>query len=140
MKYLGSNCEFEQERNLDLLHACRQEMALATHIHMRDIYRRAAERPARRFWVSEERAAIVIGRMLRGDSLQEMRPLKREMFQEIFRRAKEILNRHPGFNISHVALLVVHQPAPKFYLTPGSVKTILHRFRQKRRHPKKPSP
>lgn len=94
------------------------------------IYRDIVNKPASRFYVSEERAAIVVGAMMRGVSIDSMIPNKREMFTEIFRRAMDIRKEHPNMPILEVVSQVVRQPAPKFYLTPGSAKAII--FKAKR--------
>lgn len=81
--------------------------------------------PSARFWVSEERAAIVIAAMMQGDKLERMRPNKREMFQEIFKRAMKLKQENPALTIYDLAFNVVRQPAPKFYLAPGYAKNII---------------
>ena len=86
--------------------------------------------PSKRFWVSAERAAIVISNMMRGDDLLNMRPTKREMFQEIYHRIKILQEQNPRMSIYEMALKVVQEPAPKFYITAGSAKVIIYRIRK----------
>lgn len=97
----------------------------ADFISLPDVYVEAVNRPSARFWVSEERAAIVISSMMKGDSLSRMRPTKREMFNEIYRRAMEIKKQKPSLSIYDIAFIVVRQPAPKFYITPGYAKSLI---------------
>lgn len=134
MKKTGASFEYERERDDDLLRVYRDAIHAASHIHMPDILNAVVNTPSKRFWVSEERAAVVVARMLKGDTCPHMRPQKREMFNEILRRVKEMRRQHPDMTIAMLVFHVVRQPAPKFYLTPGSAKVILSRIRKKRRN------
>lgn len=134
MKKRGCTFEYERERDDDLLRVYRDAIHAARHIHMPDILNAVVNSASRRFWVSEERAAIVIGQLLRGESIPHMRTLKREMFDEILRRVLLLRSQYPDMTISMLVFHVVRQQAPKFYLTPGSAKVILSRIRKKRRN------
>ena len=125
MKPHGSKFEYGHERDTDLLRAYRQLIISAEYISMPLIYESVVMMPSSRFWVSEERAAIVIAAMMKGDKLLSMRPNKREMFVEIYRRAMTLKKECPQLSVLDVAFKVVRQPAPKFYLTPGSAKVII---------------
>ncbi len=120
MKYNGSDFRFKQERNNDLVRAFHELIRSAERVCILDIYKQVVNMPSARFWVSEERAAVVIGAMMRGDKLAYMRNTKREMFEEIYRRAMIIARRNPEMTSLEIATIVVRQPAPKFYLTPES--------------------
>jgi hypothetical protein len=134
MKKRGCTFEYERERDDELLRAYRNACHSADYIRMPDVLDAVVNSPARRFWVSEERAAIVIGKMLRGESIPHMRPLKREMYAEILRRVNDLRQRRPDLTIAMLVFHVVRQPAPRFYLTPGSAKVILSRIRSRRRN------
>lgn len=130
MKHYGSSFEYAEERNEDMMRAYMQEISRCDQIFLPQVFNRVVNMPSKRFWVSAERAAIVISNMMRGDTLSNMRPTKREMFQEIYRRVKEIQKKNPKMSIYEMALMVVQQPAPKFYLTAGSAKVIIYRIRK----------
>lgn len=130
MKNYGSTFEYEDKRNRELLKAYREETSNADFIRRDVILSKVVNRPASRFWVSEERAAIVMANMMRGDKLTGMRPLKREMFCEIFRRFLLLKKQMPQASVYRLASMVVNQPAPKFYLTPGSANVILSKIRR----------
>ena len=66
MKYFGSILDFTRERNADLMRVYRDRLAEASIIVMPVIFQLVADSPASRFWVSEERAAIVISAMAAG--------------------------------------------------------------------------
>jgi hypothetical protein len=131
MKPHGSKFEYEQERNDDLMRAYHELIEAAPYICLNNIYREVVNMPSARFWVSEERAAIVIAAMMKGDQLQGMRPNKREMFNEIYRRAMILKKEKPTLSIFELAFQVVRQAAPKFYLTPGSAEVIIYRAKKK---------
>jgi len=133
MKKKGSKFEYEAQRDKELSNAFRTAMVRCAVIRKTNIYKTVAAMPCSRFWVSEERASIVISRMMQGDTLDNMRPLKQEMFQEIYRRVMELHQERPEDSVYDLVWDAVHQPAPKFYLTPGSVKTILIRIRKRER-------
>lgn len=130
MKYFGSNIKFVHERNADIMRAYRSKMREAAVIRPPEIFRQVAESPASRFWVSEERAAIVISAMESGKPLPaNMIPTKREMFTEIFRRYRLLRAQKPQSTIIELVTIVVHQPAPKFYFTPRTIGEFIFRIR-----------
>ena len=131
MKHKGSKFECEKERNDDLMKNYHQLMEQSVYISMPDIYREVVERPSSRFWVSEERAAIVVVSMLRGDDLGKMISNKKEMFREICSRVVKLRSEHPNMTVYEACFRVVRQPAPKFYLTPGSAKVIICKAKEK---------
>lgn len=131
MKYHGSTFEYEEERNSDLMRVYREEMHAVSHIRMPDIFKTIVNKPSKRFWVSEERAAIVISKMLRGEALERMRPLKREMFHEIYKRVVALKEKLPDHTTYQLTFIVVQQEAPKFYLTAGSAKVIISKIKRK---------
>ena len=129
MKYFGSILDFTRQRNDDLMRAFREQLALARFIVMPEIFEMVAESPASRFWVSEERAAIVISAMAAGKQLPRMRPNKREMFEEIYRRFLVERKQHPQKSVYELVTKIVNQPAPKFYLTPRTVGEFIYRIK-----------
>lgn len=130
MKPHGSHYEYEEQRNDNLMAVYHEIIVKADYVRMPDIYKQVANSPSRRFWVSEERAAIVVSSMMRGDKLENMRPLKREMYNEIYSRAMKLREKHPTMPISQLVTQIIEQPAPKFYLTPGSAKVIICKIRK----------
>lgn len=128
-KNFGSVMGFTHQRNCDLLRAYRMQLAKAKYISMPEIFERVANTPASRFWVSEERAAVEMARMLAGKPFSRMRPNKREMFREIFRRFLKLREQFPEKSVYELASIVVNQPAPKFYLTARTVGEFLYRIK-----------
>lgn len=108
----------------------RERLSSAKRVVMPEIFKQVAESPAKRFWVSEERASIVISAMLSGRPVPRMRDCKREMFEEIYRRVLVERKKHPGMTIYELVAKVVNQPAPKFYLTPRTVGEFICRVKR----------
>lgn len=131
MKHKGSRCDFNEERDKDLLRAYRHELGRCDTIDIDDVVRSVVMSPSKRFWVSEDRATIVISDMLKGKSIYDMIPCKRAMYQEIFSRVCKIRASNPNTILSKVVEEVVHQPAPQFYLTEGSAKVIISKAKKK---------
>ncbi len=129
MKYFGSILDFTKERNADLMRVYRQKLAEASMIVMPAIFELVAESPASRFWVSEERAAIVVSAMVAGKPMPRMRSNKREMFNEIYRRYLVMRNDYPDKSVYELVTKIVNQPAPKFYLTPRTVGEFIYRIK-----------
>lgn len=121
--------DFTRLRNDDIMRVFREQLAAARHIVMSDICKKIADSPSTRFWVSEERAAVEISRILAGKPFSRMRPNKREMFDEIFRRYSSLRQSYPDKTFMELVSIVVHQPAPKFYLTPRTVGEFICRIK-----------
>lgn len=119
--------DFTRQRNEELLRVFRMHLARARYIIMPEIFQQVAESQASRFWVSEERAAVEVSRMLIGKPFSRMRPNKREMFEEIFRRFLILREEHPEKSVFELVSVIVYQPAPRFYLTPRTVGELIYR-------------
>ena len=129
MKYFGSILDFTKERNADLMRVYHDRLAEASVIVMPVIFQLVADSPASRFWVSEERAAIVISAMVAGKPIPRMRSNKREMFEEIYRRYLVMRKDCPDKSVYELVTKIVNQPAPKFYLTPRTVGEFIYRIK-----------
>ena len=129
MKYFGSILDFTKQRNADLMRVYRDRLAEASIIIMPVIFQLVADSPASRFWVSEERAAIVISAMAAGKPMPRMRSNKREMFEEIYRRYLLMRKDYPDKSVYELVTKIVNQPAPKFYLTPRTVGEFIYRIK-----------
>lgn len=130
MKHIGANMEFSEERLENLMRVYDNYITNCQYIRMTEVYAYIANAPADRFYVSDIRAAVVVSDMMHGKKLQGMRPLKREMFEEIFRRVNILQTEKPSLSIRQLCAEVVTQPAPKFYITPGSAKIMICKARK----------
>lgn len=100
------------------------------HINCPAVLKQIVNMPASRFYVSEERAGVVMSRMERGDKLSEMLPLKRAMFQELYARYKAMRELHPTWNMVRIMSQVVIQPAPCFYISPYTARLEIYKYRK----------
>lgn len=130
MKNFGSILDFTDQRNNDLMRAFRKQLAAARTVVMPEIFELVAASPACRFWVSEERASIVISAMEAGRPIPRMRSNKREMFDEIYRRYLLRRAENPDASTFQLVSEIVNQPAPKFYLTPRTVGELIYRIKK----------
>lgn len=134
MKKKNSVSEFTSERDTLLLSNFRRAIAAQSKISLEKAFRTASECPAPRFWVSETRAAIVIGAILAGkDPLASMTPEKREMYRELFARFLALRELHPDAPVSELAFEAVNQPAPRAYISWPRVRTIIYNMRRRMR-------
>ncbi len=97
---------------------------------MPDVFKSVVEMPATQFWVSASRACVVVASIMRGDKLHYMRPNKREMFFEIHRRVVALLGDNTDLPLPRLVEAVIAQPAPKFYLAPGSARVLILKARK----------
>lgn len=131
MKHKGALMEYSQERLDDLMRVYDEYIDSCEYIRMPDVFNNIVNMPSRRFWVSDIRAALVISAMLRGEArLDKMCRSKREMYEEIYRRVMILRHEYPEHTISKLCAMVLVQPAPKFYLTPGSAKIMVCKARK----------
>lgn len=115
----------------DLMRAYDEYIVSCDYIRMSDVYSTIVNTPSARFWVSDIRAALVVSAIMRGEAdLDSMWLLKKEMYEEIYRRVLIMRKKHPGLTTSELCAMVVIQPAPKFYLTPGSAKMMICKARK----------
>lgn len=130
-KSFGSTLECSDERIAALMNEYVRQLDCTSRINTREVFSRVVESPCSRFWVSGFRAAVVIAGMLKGDDLSYMRPLKREMFHEIYSRVMKLREKHPDHSLFQLASMAVLQPAPKFYLSASSAKIMYYKAKKK---------
>ena len=131
MKYFGSILEFTYQRNAELMRAYRQAIAQSDVISIPLISETIVNMPCQRFWVSEERATVVIAAMLqRKPILRTMRPMKQEMFREIYARVLRLRQSRPQARLSELVMDVVNSPAPKFYMQPRCAMETIYKIKK----------
>ncbi|MBR1543808.1 MAG: hypothetical protein IJ626_02810 [Muribaculaceae bacterium] len=133
MKYHGCILSFTEERNNELMKAFRQAIHDSQYIDITRISQMVVNTPCSRFWVSEERALVVIVALLKGiPVLNTMRPTKREMFREIFSRVITLRQQQPSMPLAELISIVVNSPAPQFYMTPRSAMETIYKIKKQR--------
>lgn len=123
--------EYSKERSDALMRAYDEYLASCDYICMPDVYKTIVNMPSSRFWVSDKRAEVVVSAIIRGKNILKcMRSLKREMYEEIYHRVLTLSKQEPYLSLSKLCAIVVCQPAPKFYLSPGTAKAIVCKSRK----------
>ena len=124
------------ERYEDLNRVFNEVLYLGHYETQYDAMSVAVERPARRFYVSEQRLAEVINQIESGreERLPNRKSPKYEMFMELYRRYRELAARKPHLSKMELCTEVIYQPAPKFYMNPSWGIKILYEGRRRRRH------
>lgn len=132
MRPKGTQLEFTQERTVDLMRAYRKYLSSCRYINMSDVYENIVNMPASRFWVSEKRAFLVVSAILanKEDELSGMNPLKKEMFIEIANRIRQLQKTQSSAHLSELCSEVILQPAPKFYMSRASAKSIIQQYKK----------
>lgn len=131
MKHYGNNFEYEEERNADLMRAYRKCLAsFHGHIDSDRLWKDVANTPSCRYWVSEERAYTVVRRMLNGEDVPCTQKEKRDMYHEIAWRTERLQKKHPYLGLKTCVSIVVNSKAPRFFMTPLSVRETIYKIRR----------
>lgn len=122
---------FTVERNADVKRAVREVLSRKDVMNMDQACALAVGMPARRFWVSEERACAVVSAMMRHtEAISGMRGPKKRMYREIFGRVVKAMSCRPGAALVDIVAEVIEQEAPEFYLEPLTVRDIIYKSRR----------
>lgn len=127
MKRFGSTCTYTTQRNKELLLAYREVIRKVEVINLPKVLNIISDMPCSRFWVSEQRAAIILAKLFKGENiLCGMRKCKQEMFMKLYLEAICLRQENQKASIFQIAWQVVNSPAPKFYLAPSCIRVYLH--------------
>lgn len=131
MKHKGNYVDFTAQRNSELMRAFKKAYSEFPSNDIHKVFEIAVSYPCSRFWVSEERAMLVISSLMKGQPiLDTMLPTKREMFIEILKRYQVARKRQPNKPFFDIVFDIVNSPAPKFYMTPGSAMVTYYKIKQ----------
>lgn len=131
MKHKGSKCDLNMYRDRDLQRTFKKVYSENPCTIFMELVKIICASPAERFWVSEERAVAVVSQIERGVSLDGMNRERIAMYTEIYRRYVILRQKHPSFSMSRLVSIIVHQPAPRFYLTAGTARVMLYKLFRK---------
>lgn len=130
MKYHGCILEFTDQRNKELMRAFKEVIQEEDFIDINKVSEKLVNKPCSRFWVSEERAMVVMNALFKGRPvLNAMRPTKREMFKEIYHRVIALRKQRPHYSLFELVMHVVNSPAPKFYMLPRSAMATIYKIK-----------
>lgn len=131
MRHKGSDSEFKELRDNEIFTLYRKYLNESPNIVVSRMLVDIVNSPSSRFWITEQRAAIVLGQMRRGDTFPDAYPQKRAMYRELYRRAEKIWIDSPSMSVYSVASLVVEQPAPSFYMSTTLCNLIISRAKKR---------
>lgn len=133
MKNVGDTSEHRPARNTDLYEVFLKKLEESRQVQLRTVLEQTVKSPAKRFYVGRRRAQDVVTHLLGGGNLDGMRPERARMFSEIFTRCKAMMESGRAIPLPDLIDEVLRQPAPEFYLTPGSAAVIIHYIRTEKR-------
>lgn len=137
MKHQGSILEFTNERNRELLRAYRRACDSKPFIKIAEVADIIVNSPCSRFWVSEERAMVIVSALDKGKPvLDNMHSTKQDMFSEIYRRVCLLREQRPDDSLYNLVFEAVNSPAPKFYMRPRCAIELIYKI--KKNPPKTP--
>lgn len=136
MRKKGSVFVLSEQRNRDLLRAYNEQVKKQLHLFGRVIQTKLAEKvvnsPAARFWVSSERACVIIYRIEKGESIGYMKRSKLRFYRELYRAFCIYREQHPEITcVKHIVEEVVMLPAPCFPITARVARNIIEKTRRK---------
>lgn len=131
MKKKGAKMEFHDDRLNDVLFKyMRLSKVLKRKIVLSD-YEKISKMPTRRFWVSEERAYCVIKALMSGKSFPKISRSRKEMFSDIKERVTVFMEEDKSLSLMDACAKAIAMPAPRLYLTPLTIKTLISANRRK---------
>lgn len=134
MRKKGCKFEYREERDNELLSVFRKVYSESkTCRRLDELLTDVINHRTKRFWISAERASIVISSMKKGRSISHMKPHKQEMFHEIYRRLLLLEKEHPETPTLQLLEMVVDEEAPSFYISVGAASVILHYIKKRKR-------
>lgn len=126
MKKKGNVCDYTSQRNAELCASFRRHIHEASFIDLDVIFRKVASSPASRFFISEQRANLIIADKRRSGAWNVRNPQRLEMLREIERIANTLFRSGRYTRFADAIFDAVNSPAPSFYLTPRSARTIIY--------------
>ena len=133
MRTKNSYSLHSRERDEALYAAYIELISRCSFVHVPTIMEALVNIPCSRFWVSEDRASIVIKSIINGSTLSDMIHCRREMYFELYERYKKHRSLYPDKPHKQIISEIIEQPAPKFYLTPSSANVIISRYKKRKK-------
>lgn len=129
MRKKGSRCDYIKERNRNLRREFNARLGRDGRTVARTI-RELTTVGADRFYVSEEQAwRYFRDKMVKKKEAGPRVENRRIILEEVRKRTMAILAENPELDPRDVLFEVVNSPAPSFYLTYRTIRTILYKNR-----------
>ena len=98
-----------------------------------EAWKKTAEHPAPRYYVTAKEAYEKLRHMVRGDmsAVDRLGRSKRRMYYSLFDKLEEMTQRRElvGKSLWFICPLLVAEPAPEFFVEPRTVKDIYTKYR-----------
>ena len=117
------------QRNKDLYAAYKRVIGGMKRIILDDAFEMTVNSPAKRFYISADRAYGVLIRWDLHGITRLISSERQEMYEEIYDRVKLLKSSYPNTPFMHLVEMAIEQPAPKFYLKKESAKIILCKYK-----------
>ena len=117
-------------RNNDLYDAFKRVISDMDHIVLDEALTLTVNSPAKRFYISADRAYGVIVRWDKYGQSKLISDERQEMYEELYRIIVRLRASEPDMPLQHLIEIAIEQPAPKFYLKINSAKIILCNFKK----------
>lgn len=132
IKHKGSISEFKGERERELLAAYKVQLSKRHHKRLDySFWEAVAKTPASRFWVSADRAIVIIKKLLKGEDVPTKIENNRMMFEDLFQVVLKEKKKKPDDKLALLVERAIRTPAPQMYITPNSAKIIISRIRRR---------
>lgn len=127
MKKKNSHCDYIGMRDADLRSVFIERMG-RKGLTLSRLFDEVACAPARRFYISEERAQrLLLEKRRTGRWPHGMIPLRRRMMNLIEERVNYLMALDPTLKLKDAVFDTVNSPAPSFFLTPLTIRTLFYR-------------
>ena len=127
MKKRNSSCDYIPARNEELKSEFYSRLSSRTFLRTDDIFADIAKAGAKRFYITEDRAYVLLCNYnTKGEWPKGMNPLRRRMMADIKRRVAALMDDDPSLSLKDAVYKAVNSEAPAFYLTPRSIRTIVY--------------
>lgn len=126
MKTSKGRCDYTESRDKELRRAFIERLGKNGKM-IKEVMAEMVDVPAPRFYINEERAYTYVRHLRRSGCPDEIRsPTLRRMLAVIVRRVDILMAFRPELSLREAVYEVVNSPAPSFFLSPLSIRTMLY--------------
>ena len=127
MKKKGNKSLYIEERDLALVSNFHRLLREYRVLDLDEIFAEIAlDTPAPRYYISEDRAYAALLYKRRTGHFDVRDGRRRALLEDLEADVLEILKRGDADRLLDAVYIAVNNPAPSFYLTPGSVRTLIY--------------
>lgn len=126
MKKPGTVCDYLAERNAALCKLFGDLIAKKHIVNIFEIFKEMASNPAPKFYVSEEKALVQIRHYRRQGFWNCASPTRKSLFEALYAKVVKLQLREPQLSLKDAISRAIDSPAPSFFLTHLSIKTLVY--------------